>query len=104
MVPYKLLSLLLLRRLPAHGNGVLLSGLGNQRGILQIVDPSDIWACWKLLLLSSSHGESWFYSRPLISKGKLLTHILPFMPLVAFAVVFGGPCPVSAAVFMRALP
>lgn len=104
MVPCKLMSFLLPRCLPAHRKGALLPGLGNQHGTLQITDPSDIWGCWKLLLLSSSHGESWFYSLPLISKGKLLTDILPFMPLVAFAVVSGGPCPVSAALFTRILP
>lgn len=99
-----MLSFLLPRCLPAHMNGELLPGLGNQHGILQIIDPSDTWACWKLLLLSSSHGETWFYSLPLISKGKLLTHILPFMLLDAFAVVSGGPRPASAALFTRALP
>lgn len=73
-----------------------------QYGIfLWITDPSDIWACWTLLLFSSSHGESWFYYLSLISKGKLLTHSLPFMWLATFTAVPGGPCPISAALFTR---
>lgn len=73
--------------------------------VLQIIDLWHLGLLETAAALHFSWGELVLLSASVLwRKGQFLTHILPFMPLFAFAAASGGSWPTSAALLLTPLP